>query len=88
MNSMQRIGVNVALAIVLVLVFLHSPWSGYEIDSYSEVLGSSADLPFSLWRTSAPLVNWLGFVQNLVASIVLIVLLTALWVAANKSSKK
>ena len=44
------------------------------------------DLPFSLWRSSDPIISWLGWVTHFIAFECAVVLLTILWVALNRES--
>lgn len=63
LNHHQRVVMYVALSVLLVLIFLHSPWTGYYENS-----------------TFSPLVRWLGPLENLAASITLVVFLSGLWI--------
>jgi hypothetical protein len=41
--------------------------------------GEMQTLPFSLWHSEAPIVNWLGYVDHMFAALFLIFLLGGLW---------
>jgi hypothetical protein len=84
MNTKQLRGAYTTLVTLLLVVFSHSPWSGYRTTSYDEFTKSFVDLPLWEWQTIAPLVPWLGLLQNLTASVVLIALLALIWVIANR----
>jgi hypothetical protein len=86
MNLKQRQGAYVALAMLVILLFLHCPWTGYETTWYFELTRSHHDLPPWEWHTNAPLLPWLGSLQNLVASITFIALLAVIWIVANRQA--
>ena len=88
MNRKQWHGIYVALAALAVVIFLHSPLTGYQTSFYFEYTKSSGDLPFWEWRAKAPLLPWLGSLENLAASVLLIAVLLAIWVVANRQEAK
>jgi hypothetical protein len=88
MTSKQWQGIYAALAAFLLLVFLHSPWSGYETTWYVQFTNSMGNLPLWEWHTIEPILPWLGSLKNLAASTVFIALLGAVWIVANRPASK
>lgn len=72
MNRNQRTGLYISGSAVLIVLFLHSPWTGYG-EFYVKYL------PFLEWHTVSPLVEWLGSVKNTLASIALVIMLATIW---------
>ena len=91
MNSIQRGGLFVTALLVAALVALHSPWTGYVVETGPRVLGriwfESTTLPVSRWTTEDPLVPWFGNVLNFLAMIVLIAVVSAVWLYLFRSPR-
>jgi hypothetical protein len=83
MNGRQKTGLFVAAVLLAAATLLHSPWSGYVIETGPSSIGrtyvESTVLPISYWRSEAPLVQWFGNCLNYAAVVVTVVLLFALW---------
>jgi predicted Co/Zn/Cd cation transporter (cation efflux family) len=86
LNPQQWKWVYFAAAATLIVIFLHSPWTGYATSSFSSVTWKDYRFPFTDWHTEAPLVLWLGNVVNLIATLALIALLTGIALFANRDS--
>lgn len=91
MNHRQRMGVFVAAVLAIVLIVLHSPWTGYTIDAGPSSVGrlpfESSSLPLSQWHTNDPLIQWFGNCMNFVAVLAAICALLALWHRLFKGDK-
>ena len=72
-----------AAAAAVIVIFLHSPWTGYDT-YYIGYLGGQIPSPFSAWKSHDPLVSWLGFVINLLATLTLIALLLVIALFATR----
>ena len=83
MNTLQRAGAFVSIALVLGIVVAHSPWEGYWTISYSSLGGANyssvGELSFLDWNTRAPLVLWFGPIRNVLVSLVVVGLLSGAW---------
>ena len=90
MNQLQRVGIFVAVLLAFIVLGLHSPWTGYEIDYWkhtSYIIGQSelVYLPFDLWQTKAPVSMWFGYVLNIVCLLCGIAILLAVWLHLFKT---
>ena len=90
MNQLQRAGIFVAVVLIVLVVGLHSPWTGYEIDQWehtSYVIGQSelVYLPFNVWQTKAPVSLWFGYVLNVVCLLAGIAVVLGAWLYLFKT---
>ena len=98
MNKKQSTGIYLAVAVILFIFFLHSPWSGYETIEFLSLTDTDPlfynlsngylKLGFWDWHSRTPIVPWLGVLKNLAATVIFIVLLTFIWMAASRDSNK
>lgn len=91
MNNIQRTGVFLTVAIVLVIVLLHSPWEGYTTTTYFEGFGSilpasTVELSFLNWKSNAPVVDWFGSILHVLVALFFVGLLSAAWHYLFRSS--
>ena len=85
MNSIQKAAVFSAATLLVILVVLHSPWTGYEtghqimVDSYgNRRIGGAANWPVSDWHSAEPVARWFGGPVNFIVVAVALAGLTGL----------
>lgn len=79
-NKIQRIGLFVAIVLVILVVFLHNPLDGYDTAHYVDFTdGEFKDGPFWKWRSMNPIVYWFGAMTHLAAAIAATWVLCATW---------
>ena len=84
MNSIQKAAVFSAATLLVILVVLHSPWTGYEteqqilVDSNSTMLISGEKWPVSDWHSAEPVARWFGGLVNFIVVAVALAGLTGL----------
>lgn len=79
-NQTQRIIIGLVVSLSIILLFIHNPFSGY-----------ITDLPFSLWRTNSPLIDWLGNVVHFMYSLLIVISIGAIFVGyvfSNRSENE
>lgn len=85
-NKVQRIGLFVAIALSILVVFLHDPLDGYDTAHYfSFTDGEIKDGPFWEWRSVNPIVHWFDALTHLAAVIAAILVLCATWLYIFRS---
>ena len=114
-NTAQRLGFFASLATICLILFLHFPFEGYDVDhnvttrygtgpcpasekGFGRMTPEKADhdqyikdeirctsaaetqmLPFSEWRSKAPLVNWFGSVVHALVSVLFGLFVGGMW---------
>ena len=78
MNKIQRLGVFVAIAAVVAVIVLHSPWDGYTTPD-REVGVNYFPLDIWNWHSNFPIIDWFSPVLHVLVALFFIVFLTVAW---------
>ena len=107
LNKTQKIIIGFIVSLSIIIFFSHNPFSGYMTEKqwngflYRDIIPNAAwrpepdnwdkALPFSLWRTNSPLIDWLGNVRNFIYSLITLWLSGAIFIGfvfSNSSKDK
>lgn len=102
LSQTQRIILGLVVSLSIILSLAHNPFSGYIVteenlfvpffdgqripDNWQFI----RPLPFNMWKTHSPLVDWLGNIVNFISSLVAVILIGTIFIGfvfSNKSKE-